>query len=234
MLLYLKRVVFDFVFWVFSFLLGEQRDELREKLAHAKTYSEYRRIGQQIDERDFAAFKDSTSDCTGVCDHVLIAQRTSKLEELCSRGDPHALAMALRTELRRNLGAMSSPELYAKCVIGTKHFITRYIAAVTASIRYLANTSFASFDLEAKEIALRNTRQAFGGSALLLSGGASLGMYHFGVVRLLHEEKLLPKVICGSSIGSFVSALVAVRNDAELSQLLQDIEDCSINFGSPL
>jgi TAG lipase/steryl ester hydrolase/phospholipase A2/LPA acyltransferase len=129
--------------------------------------------------------------------------------------------------------------MYNTAVSGTKYFIGRYLAGVTSSIKFLATTDFGdSFGLEAKETALRNTRQAFGGSALLLSGGASLGMYHFGVVRLgfflvfivwlfsivsrlLHEEGLLPKVICGSSIGSFVAALVAVRSDQELSNLLQ-------------
>jgi hypothetical protein len=48
-------------------------------------------------------------------------------------------------------------------VIGTKHFVGRYLKAVTNAVQFLASTDFGSkFDLEAKEIALRNTRQAFG------------------------------------------------------------------------
>ena len=34
------------------------------------------------------------------------------------------------------------------------------------------------------------TRQAYGRSALLLSGGGGLGIHHFGVLRCLHEHHL--------------------------------------------
>lgn len=58
-----------------------------------------------------------------------------------------------------------------------------------------------------------DARQAYGRSALLLSGGGSLGLYHFGVVKRLYECGLLPRVISGSSIG----ALVAVWEHCNLS-----------------
>ena len=38
-------------------------------------------------------------------------------------------------------------------------------------------------------------------------------MYHFGVVKALFEENLLPRVISGSSVGSLVAGIVAVRRD---------------------
>ena len=39
----------------------------------------------------------------------------------------------------------------------------------------------------------------------MLSGGASLGKYHYGVFKALYENDLLPRVVVGSSVGSFVS-----------------------------
>lgn len=48
-------------------------------------------------------------------------------------------------------------------------------------------------------ILMEDTRQSFGGTALLLQGGATFGLYHLGVVKALNEAKLLPRVICGSS-----------------------------------
>jgi predicted acylesterase/phospholipase RssA len=69
------------------------------------------------------------------------------------------------------------------------------------------------------------TRQAFGRSALLLSGGATLGMYHLGVVKVLAENQLLPRVISGSSVGSIIASVVATRTDDELAKVftLDDI-----------
>lgn len=63
------------------------------------------------------------------------------------------------------------------------------------------------------------TRHAFGRSALLLSGGATLGLYHIGVCKSLHENSLLPRVLSGSSVGSIICAMVGTRTDEELTDL---------------
>src|SRR3989338_8040485 len=70
--------------------------------------------------------------------------------------------------------------------------------------------SFSSVD---KFNFFRDTSHSFGRTALLLSGGASLGMYHFGVVKALWERKLLPRIISGASAGSIVACLVGAMKD---------------------
>ena len=64
-------------------------------------------------------------------------------------------------------------------------------------------------------------RHALGKSALLLSGGASLGMYHLGVMKALHEQGLLPRIIFGSSAGAIVAAFVCTRTEEELTELFR-------------
>lgn len=56
--------------------------------------------------------------------------------------------------------------------------------------------------------------------ALMLSGGGKLGNYHYGVIRALLDEGLLPKIISGSSAGSIAAAIVGTRTEPELSDLL--------------
>ena len=46
-----------------------------------------------------------------------------------------------------------------------------------------------------------DARQAFGRTALVLTGGMTLGLFHMGVVKCLYEQGCLPPVICGTSIG---------------------------------
>jgi len=55
------------------------------------------------------------------------------------------------------------------------------------------------------------TRHSYGRSALLLSGGAALGFYHVGVVKTLMENRLMPRVLGGSSAGSIVCAMIGTR-----------------------
>ena len=65
-------------------------------------------------------------------------------------------------------------------------------------------------------------RHSHGKTALLLSGGATFGLYHLGVVKALHRQGLLPKILAGSSAGSIMAALVATRaNDEELEDLFE-------------
>jgi TAG lipase / steryl ester hydrolase / phospholipase A2 / LPA acyltransferase len=45
-------------------------------------------------------------------------------------------------------------------------------------------------------------RRLYGRSALLLSGGATFGLYHLGVIKALVIAGILPRVISGSSAGS--------------------------------
>lgn len=77
-------------------------------------------------------------------------------------------------------------------------------------------------DLHAKYELLLNTRKAFGRTALLLSGGSTLGLNHLGVCRALSEAKLLPRIISGASSGSIIAALVCTNDDDELERMLTD------------
>jgi hypothetical protein len=75
------------------------------------------------------------------------------------------------------------------------------------------------------------TRHAFGRSALLLSGGATLGLYHIGVMKALHDNNLLPRVLSGSSVGSIICAMVGTRTDEELKELFApDGNKIKLNF----
>lgn len=62
------------------------------------------------------------------------------------------------------------------------------------------------------------------GTALLLSGGAALGFYHVGVVKALMENRLMPRVLGGSSAGSIVCAMVGTRTDEECKNDLFNVQ----------
>jgi predicted acylesterase/phospholipase RssA len=78
-----------------------------------------------------------------------------------------------------------------------------------------------SFHREQVLTFLKRARAAYGRTALCLSGGAMLGLYHFGVVTALHAEGLLPHIISGTSAGSVVGAILCTRTDDELKSDLR-------------
>ncbi|NNC55314.1 MAG: DUF3336 domain-containing protein, partial [Pseudomonadales bacterium] len=71
----------------------------------------------------------------------------------------------------------------------------------------------------------------FGRSALMLSGGGSLGHFHLGVIKALKERDLVPHVISGSSAGSMVSAIYGTRSPQEMAEYL-DVESLVAEFSA--
>lgn len=118
---------------------------------------------------------------------------------------------------------MANPCLYSHALSGTKHLIEDYVQTVCQSLDTICDTDWGTdFGLQDKFEFFFETRQAFGRSALCLSGGATLGMYHLGVIKTLHEQNLLPRVMSGSSVGSIVAAIAGTcyRQPSELILLL--------------
>ena len=67
---------------------------------------------------------------------------------------------------------------------------------------------------------LKRAARSFGRSCLLLSGGASQGLFHLGVIKELEAEGIMPRVITGSSAGAVIAGIVASHTDEELEELL--------------
>ena len=72
---------------------------------------------------------------------------------------------------------------------------------------------------------LRQASHMFGRSALLLSGGAALGIYHSGVIRVLWKAQLMPNVIAGSSAGAIIASVLCTRTDNELNEIFESDND---------
>ena len=53
----------------------------------------------------------------------------------------------------------------------------------------------------------------------LTVGGGGLGIYHYGVLKCLYEEGMVPRVISGSSAGSIYAAIFATKKYEELKQV---------------
>lgn len=77
--------------------------------------------------------------------------------------------------------------------------------------------------------AFRDLRHSLGNTALLLSGGGSLGVYHIGVIKALQENGLLPHIIAGASSGSIMAAVACCRSDDEYPSLMS-LEGININM----
>ncbi|KAG0219392.1 acyl transferase/acyl hydrolase/lysophospholipase [Mortierella sp. GBAus27b] len=154
-------------------------------------------------------------------DYEMLQDRLSQLARARESGDLGLMIFLLRTSLSRNLGNVGRRELYAETNIGTKRLIEDYISEVIRQLNIICDTESDEFPIAAKLEFFTHTRQAFGRTALLLSGGATMGLMHIGVVKTLFENKLLPRIVSGSSCGSIIAAILCTRTDEEIPSMIQ-------------
>lgn len=76
-------------------------------------------------------------------------------------------------------------------------------------------------ELKLKMDFFKELRHSLGNTALLLSGGGSLGVYHIGVLKALFENGLLPRIIAGSSAGSIMAAIACCGSEDQWPKLLR-------------
>ncbi|ORZ08172.1 acyl transferase/acyl hydrolase/lysophospholipase [Absidia repens] len=151
-------------------------------------------------------------------DWELVQNRLNQLRVVRDQDNPSAMIFQLRTSLARNLGDMDKSQLYAHSRVGTKVLISSYIEEVTKQLNWICDET-SELDYQAKHDFFMNIRQSFGRTALLLSGGGTLGLYHLGVLKCLANARLLPRIISGASSGSIMAALVCTKTVDEIPDM---------------
>ncbi|KAG8956859.1 hypothetical protein FRC04_000337 [Tulasnella sp. 424] len=190
---------------------------LRKKLRVAKTYEEWKETAKELDEYlSYNEWKKEPED--PFYDYTLIKKVLRSLRTLRDQDDAHGVLGVLEVCIRANFGGIESYRLYSETYYKTKDLIEAYTTEVEYALAYIRETP--KLSIEEKRKFFRGANTNLGSSALCLSGGASFGYYHFGVVRAFLDAKMLPRVIAGTSAGGLIAALVCTHTDEELETLL--------------
>lgn len=200
-------------------MVDDRIRKFRKMLAEAPNYEVWKAAALELDflEGNVEWKEEFGSD---LYHYELIYDRLSNLRTYRQQNDFERLKRALREGLHHDLGNMGNTALYTRSRVGTKHLIEEYINQACESLDFLCDTKVPGFPVADKLQFFRDTLTSYGRPALLLSGGATLGMFHFGVIKALWEKGLLPQVIAGSSIGAIIAGILGVHSDAEIPDML--------------
>ncbi|MGB1556975.1 MAG: patatin-like phospholipase family protein, partial [Oceanococcaceae bacterium] len=199
---------------------SRRQKQLHRDWLNAPDFKTWMALGAELDELDGRAewrYEDASSEY----DYRLVRARVDELRRLREDNRVRELVFVLHEGLHGNLGNIANPKLYGHCRSGTKILLESYLNEVAICLNYLCDNEFEDFPLDEKVLFFKRTGSSFGRSALMLSGGATLGMFHLGVIKALWHEHLLPRVISGSSAGSIIAGAVGTRTDEELDQALE-------------
>ncbi|KAI0236886.1 hypothetical protein L0F63_001310 [Massospora cicadina] len=204
--------------WEYVYVWRGQLGKLRQRLRGATTYVEWKAAALALDthmQKD--AWRRQPK--MAYYDYALVADLLKQVAGFRRGSKVHRLMeILLQAGLRNNVGNIDSVRLYSNTFYGTKQVVEDFLNEVVESLNLIG----ASDEVVASE-KKRFFKAAFlnfGRSALCLSGGASLAFFHFGVVRTLLDNGMLPKIITGTSAGSMIAAMIACRTDDELRELL--------------
>ncbi len=159
---------------------------------------------------------------SSVYDARLLREHTEELTRTREAEKALDLVPLLREALYRHLGELADPRLYSVTPLGTKYLVEAFYEEALACIEYLADPNRTGLEPAFTLAGFRRAAHIFGRSALLLSGGASLGFFHLGVVKALSEQGLLPDVLSGASMGALIACGTGVRTDEELKALFDN------------
>jgi len=193
--------------------------KLEKTLVQAQNYAEWKQAATALDEhdgKDLWRLEPESPDY----DFQLLKSRIRLFRRLFKQKDYDQLIFRLREELHGNIGNMANPALYQHSRVGTKKLVNDYLDVVCQSLNLLCDSNVRSLPPMRKRRFMKRTARSFGRSALLLSGGAALGLFHLGVIKELIAQGLLPRVITGSSAGSIIAGILATHKDDELPELL--------------
>ena len=186
--------------------------DLQLAMRRCQTFAEYRRLAIALDRvtgMDAWRERDDAAPC-GLLDSTELRRRISRYGRLERRQDARGLMWALRAELHRRPAGTGSPQLYGMAASGTKLVVEEHAHAAASALDFVCD-SCPPEELVSRLAFFQETRHALGRTALLLSGGATNGIYHLGVIRALRDVHLLPPIVSGASAGSIVASLLGCK-----------------------
>ena len=197
---------------------------LQRAMANAHSYVEWKGAAEALDQHLGLDEWRQTSDSTYYRRDV-IEDHIARLRTYRQSGAISALVDFLPESLYENLADLTTPALYMKAHAGTKYLVNAYFDEAISTIQFLCDTDIPGLSGPSKLKRFVAASHNFGRTALMLSGGATLGYYHVGVARALWDEDILPMVMCGSSMGAIVASAICTRMDQELNEWFQSITE---------
>ena len=210
----------------------EHRQETLSELERAKDYREWIAVANKLDafpadvgEGGSRWKADEKSD---VYDRQLVKVYLNTMRTARERDDLTALGLCLRTVLHRNFAGIDRLLHLRFSRVGTKKLVQDFNDEIVAVIKHIAETADDEQAMEMLQV-LKESYRSLGRTALCLSGGGALAMYHFGVLRTLLQEGLCPQVISGTSGGSIVAAFLSCHSPEDILQAIRP--DVSTRYG---
>jgi hypothetical protein len=179
----------------------------KHQLLQSTSYQEYRARALALDRasgRERWKLRPESS----FYNHAALQRISRELGQAILTRDGDKIEQLLLEEVfhpHRVLVGLGNRELYSQSFVGTKYCLEEFVSKVVEAVAAIQRLPWPT----AKKLdALEKASRSYGRTALCLSGGGTMGYFHFGVIKALRDLGLLPSVLSGTSAGSLVAGIV--------------------------
>ncbi len=213
-----------------------QAKHIKRSMKNATSYPQWLELAEELDLLEgHNHWRDQEE--SPLYHYKLVRAHCNNLRSYRAAGNMTELLKTLEESTYRHLAEISAPELYQRAHAGTKRLIVEFLDEVEASMHYICDNDFPGMSAADKLANFEHAAKVYGRTALFMSGGGAFGIYNLGVIKALLEEDILPRVISGSSMGSFVGVVIGSRSRQELIELfdnLDSVHTTALQMVSPL
>ncbi|CAN3377245.1 hypothetical protein DIURU_003504 [Diutina rugosa] len=196
--------------------VGYQK-QLRDQMRSSKTFGEWKATALELD--NYLRYdKWSFNPRFSYYDYKTVALTIKTLRKYREANNHEDLMIVLQGCVKHNFAGIENRQLYSHRYYGTKNLVDEYVQEVTLCIDIITYSEDVS--LHDKRKFFKIISKNYGKAALVLSGGACFAYTHFGIVKALLEQDLLPDIISGTSGGGLIAALACTYKNDELKELL--------------
>ena len=196
-----------------------QVDQCKRGLKTASTYEEWSTCAIRLDYLLPHLYRWKHDIVGQPVSHHEVRDRVEAMEELLQAEEDFRVDNMLRFSLSRNFAGIANPRLFDQLYGGTKAVSEKWINCALQALDFLVSR-WDALPIREKIRNIATMRNSVSRTVLVLQGGRLFGLYHLGVLRELHRQRMLPKLILGTAAGAIMAALVAPLTDEELEEFL--------------
>ena len=188
----------------------------RRKMRYADSYKEWYECAERVDAIEQSnEWKDSNDN---LLNNDKLVLTTEQLAQYRVTNDYKKIMFELPGMVKRNHLGIDDHEVHDRCLTGTKKSIENFRQEMLNCFEHIQALDERLLSRQEKIDFFQKLSRNLGQSALCLSGGGSLSMYHMGVIRALIESGNYKdiRVISGASGGSIATAMCAIKTEEEL------------------
>lgn len=168
---------------------------LQALILKVNSYRQWKKIALELDHLEGCDDWKNKKE-TSLYDYREIERLIKFLKQKRENKDIVGLTHNLRANLVKNLYSTNNPLLYYHSYHGTKKQIDEFQEEMLKSLEFVVGFDEKHFSFSKKLEFFSEAKHSYGRTALMLSGGSSLGSYHIGVIKTLYENNILPRYKC--------------------------------------